>query len=1216
MSVLYRLSLLYFVSVIAFVQLTAQTEIPRTLNIQGVLTSSFGSTPLKGKQVFRVGIYESPLGGLPLHEQIDTVLVGETGLYQFSLGGMTGLPRTVKFDKPYFIDISVNGEKQNMRIPLQSAAYAFMAGAVENEAIGLEQLSPVIREKIFPEDKKGGEKALANYPNGFRTIIAGGDENRTNANYSSILGGFTNSVSGAYGSIVGGQANQAQGNWAFVGGGRDNRAQGSWSTVTGGYENTVTSAASSGTIAGGQQNQIGGSQGTIGGGQANLVTSQAGTVSGGQNNRSLQTHATIAGGNNNQASGPNTFIGGGNSNRAITQNAVVVGGVSNTASGLNSFIGAGNRNVSSGAMSSIMAGQDNIASGTGSTVGGGNNNRSSNIYTTVSGGINNDATAQYSTVAGGNNNDAFGDFSTIGGGINNLVGSTAKQSIIAGGLSNRINSMNSTISGGTANDISVNSRLSFVGGGDTNVITHTSSSSSINSVISGGNKNTVLNSSYAAIDGGRQNTITTSSHYSSIGGGQSSTITNSDYASISGGTLNTIHSSRFAFIGSGNTNTIGTGSTASVIGGGEVNDIGTNAPQSVIVGGIDNDIANNGIRSTIVGGYSNGITGNYSTIAGGNDNTINGLTNVVGGGEINSITGSHGTVGGGRNNRITNSAQFSTIAGGVNNTVSADYGTASGNSNTISTAGTYGVSLGNANQVSATYGVAIGNTNQVTGSHGVAIGYNNTAAANAMAIGTSTTAINDEYSATYSAGFLFTSQGTNHGSHVADFVNTSSNGSGVRIKVNSCETDGPLVNSSNKFITFVNKNNTVVGRIEGQTVNELENDPVYKAGLFKAILTVTTSSVMVGVATGQLVVTSIDAATKSTCIFCPQIAVPGWKDVAVKALDLGFKTTTLAQAIIALDKYKESRTNNMGVTYQSGNGDYAEYLPKLDKKEKFFAGQIVAIKGGFVTKNTDNATQLMVISKQPIVLGNAKPTHNLADFEKVAFLGQVPVTILGEVKLGDYILPDGNNMGMGIAVSPENMNPDDYKRIVGVAWSASKTPVSEINVAVGLNGSAMSRELERQNAVNTKQEEQISMLKKIVCGMNTVISKLDPEYAHNIRKVLGTETETMLSEPVEKNVIEAKNKPLKHSFDGNNTIPGDMKLEARFLKESDIEYTLELARTKIKEIQGGSYSSSFFESYDSNPEFKKIFVERLKNSYNEDLYKQLEAMNAQAVSKQ
>lgn len=1100
-------------------ELSAQTSIPRTLSIQGVLTSSFGSTPLKGKQVFRVGIYESPLGGLPLHEQIDTVLVGETGLYQFSLGGMTGLPRTVKFDKPYFIDISVNGEKQNMRIPLQSAAYAFMAGAVENEAIGLEQLSPVIREKIFPEDKKGGEKALANYPNGFRTIIAGGDENRTNANYSSILGGFTNSVSGAYGSIVGGQANQVQGNWAFVGGGRDNRAQGSWSTVTGGYENTVTSAASSGTIAGGQQNQIGGSQGTIGGGQANLVTSQAGTVSGGQNNRSLQTHATIAGGNNNQASGPNTFVGGGNSNRAITQNAVVVGGVSNTASGLNSFIGAGNRNVSSGAMSSIMAGQDNIASGTGSTVGGGNNNKSSNIYTTVSGGINNDATAQYSTVAGGNNNDAFGDFSTIGGGINNLVGSTAKQSIIAGGLSNRINSMNSTISGGTANDISVNSRLSFVGGGDTNVITHTSSSSSINSVISGGNKNTVLNSSYAAIDGGRQNTITTSSHYSSIGGGQSSTITNSDYASISGGTLNTIHSSRFAFIGSGNTNTIGTNSTASVIGGGEINDIGTGATQSVIAGGYDNDIANNGIRSTIVGGYSNGITGNYSTIAGGNDNTINGLTNVVGGGEINSITGSHGTVGGGRNNRITNSAQFSTIAGGVNNTVSADYGTASGNSNTISTAGTYGVSLGNANQVSATYGVAIGNTNQVTGSHGVAIGYNNTAAANAMAIGIGSTAAANQLYAKYSAGHVFEGQGTAIGNYVAQFYNPTPGGSGIEIKIAN-----PIPSKSNNFVTFENASGGRVGRITGQTLAEMYASNSYKAekrrlerereqkilkavtgGLSLANKTAKAVQLGVEVISGPPQIASATASTVATLG-----AGAGWTSNTVvktvfKIVEAGIAITdatiagyqegeAIAEAALSKEKIEhwiQKQDAQIGVTYESGSADYAEWLPKQEATIDFAESSVVGIHKGKIRYETEGAEQLMVVSSRPMILGNMPANGKEYEFEAVAFMGQVPVSVLGAVTKGDFILPSGGNHGLGIAVHPEDMRNEDFGNIVGIAWSDAPDTfaINKVNVAVGLQTTTLANQISKQSKEIAELKKAVRMINESLIAMSNNQSK-------------------------------------------------------------------------------------------------------------------------------
>jgi hypothetical protein len=224
--------------------------------------------------------------------------------------------------------------------------------------------------------------------------------------------------------------------------------------------------------------------------------------------------------------------------------------------------------------------------------------------------------------------------------------------------------------------------------------------------------------------------------------------------------------------------------------------------------------------------------------------------------------------------------------------------------------------------------------------------------------------------------------------------------------------------------------------------------------------------------------------------------------------------------------------------------------------------------------------------------------------------------VSGTVKLGDYILPDGNNMGMGIAVSPENMNSEDYKRIVGVAWSASKAPISEINVAVGLNGSAMSKELERQNEINAKQEDQIAMLKKIVCGMNTVIAKLDPEYADNIKKVIGAEAGSMLNEPIQNNIIHTKKKSTQAPPQIKKVMSVAENAESYFLSDSDVEFTFELARTKIKDIQGGSLSSSFFESYDSNPEFRKILVEKLKNRYNEGVYKQLEAMNAQAASQQ
>jgi hypothetical protein len=1364
MTNVYRILMLMIASITALNITVAQTSIPRTLSIQGVLTSSFGSTPLKGKQVFRVGIYESPLGGLPLHEQIDTVLVGETGLYQFSLGGMTGLPRTVKFDKPYFIDISVNGEKQNMRIPLQSAAYAFMAGAVENEAIGVEQLSPIVREKIFPEDKKGGEKALANYPNGFRTIIAGGDENRTNANYSSILGGFTNSVSGAYGSIVGGQANQVQGNWAFVGGGQDNRAQASWSTVSGGNANTVTSAASGGTIGGGQNNQLGGIQGTIGGGQSNLVTSQAGTVAGGQNNRSLQIYATIVGGNNNQASGPSTFVGGGNSNTAITQNAVIVGGVSNTASGLTSFIGSGTRNVASGAMSAVMAGQDNISSGTGSTVGGGNNNRSSNIYTTVSGGTNNDATAQYTTVAGGINNDVFGDFGTIAGGINNFISSTARFSTVSGGQANRVNSMSSTISGGTANDISSNSRLSFIGGGDTNIITHTGSSTSIYSVIDGGNRNRVIDANYGSIGGGRyntvtssnnsiiaggaQNTITTSSDFSTIGGGQSSTITSSDYAAITGGSSNTITSSNYssisggisnaissathAFIGSGNTNTIGTNSTASFIGSGEINDIGTGASQSVIVGGYDNDIANGGVRSaivggisndiadadwafvgggnnndinananystivggeanvvnststwsvigggrsnsigstntysfigggqenttasnddysTIVGGYSNGITGDRSTIVGGYNNSISGTHTFVGGGFNNQGVGDYNTISGGRENIISfaTAPQYASIMGGRSNTIEADYGTASGQGNIVR--GTHGIAMGNANGTSssATYAVALGNGNSVTGSQGVAIGSGNTAAANALALGNGANAVANQMVADYDAGFIFRGEGTGTGSEkfTAQFINDGGVGeNGILIQVNN-----GTPNNSNDFIRFTDGAGLTVGRIEGQTQasktpsstatasNEWANSDQFirELELYNYILDAAegdrdaatrdfaigiTKTVLGAVETG---ISWADVGARFACgsslftLNCLALGGSGIAEaiakvatVAQMVLDVVQYSMTFAEArqgVIDAEALKRDWACNRfaarGVTYESGSADYAEWLPKSKFTESFIASDIVGIKDGKISKNTIDADHCMVISTKPIVLGNTPEAGKEKEYEKVAFMGQVPVRVLGKVELGDYILPSGKNNGLGIARKPKDLSPYEYRKVVGVAWSAGDSPagINIINVAVGLNHKTTAQVIEEQTDKIVLIEKELDEAQAEIKNINDALVTLVPSYKE-VRKLESNGTLIEMFKGLDfdkpKVVSARKLKSFEResvSSDQSDIIPPDVKV----VPIEEIERGYLEARQKFIDAGGDPESDPFYSRMERDPKYREIMLKNINRMLN------------------
>jgi hypothetical protein len=44
-----------------------------------------------------------------------------------------------------------------------------------------------------------------------------------------------------------------------------------------------------------------------------------------------------------------------------------------------------------------------------------------------------------------------------------------------------------------------------------------------------------------------------------------------------------------------------------------------------------------------------------------------------------------------------------------------------------------------------------------------------------------------------------------------------------------------------------------------------------------------------------------------------------------------------------------------GVTYESGSGDYAEWLERIDPEEKTTVGEVVAVRGGRISKNTDAA---------------------------------------------------------------------------------------------------------------------------------------------------------------------------------------------------------------------------------------------------------------------
>lgn len=422
-------------------------QVPRTISVQGIINSD--NINYSELHVLTTKLFEHET---IVYLQQDTIRLERDGLFTIVLGKSNGLPSTLRFDKQYLIEYAIDGQIMPMRMPLHTVPYAFTSEKVSENSIDIQHLSAELKRVLNltnPSEIEKMEKTLANYVGGLRSVIAGGDENRTSANYSSILGGGMNSVSGSYGTVTGGQNNFSSGGWSFSGGGQNNRAQASYSASISGMNNIVTSSATYGNISGGHNNQVGGSYGSIGGGQSNVAGAIGSTISGGVSNRAMQSYANISGGQNNIASGTYSTISGGNNNSATNQ---------------------------------------------GSTISGGINNKSIGSNATVSGGMNNEANGASSTISGGMNNDANAENSVISGGSDNTISSGSRNSMISGGMKNVINSgMNNGIFGSTN---SLNS------GSNSYVIGTSNTFNSGQSSITMGNSNQVSGQNTVAIGTG------------------------------------------------------------------------------------------------------------------------------------------------------------------------------------------------------------------------------------------------------------------------------------------------------------------------------------------------------------------------------------------------------------------------------------------------------------------------------------------------------------------------------------------------------------------------------------------------------------------------------------------------------------------------------------------------------------------------------------------
>jgi hypothetical protein len=241
----------------------------------------------------------------------------------------------------------------------------------------------------------------------------------------------------------------------------------------------------------------------------------------------------------------------------------------------------------------------------------------------------------------------------------------------------------------------------------------------------------------------------------------------------------------------------------------------------------------------------------------------------------------------------------------------------------------------------------------------------------------------------------------------------------------------------NNFVSFAD-DTQIWGRVEGQTWDELTATDAYKIQV--ALFTLKGISLLAG-AIAEFVIAAGEA---SSVLGAAAAAFATANGVA-----MGVETAALLLESINWGTYL---AETVGVSYSSGGADYAEYIPRAFGVRDLYPAEVVGIKNGQVSLNTQNADHLRIISVAPMVLGNMPQPGQEDLYEKVAFRGQVPVNVVGGVEIGDYILPSGNNDGLAVAVCAEDMKIGDYENIIGVAWTrADFAPINTVNVAIGIN---------------------------------------------------------------------------------------------------------------------------------------------------------------------
>jgi len=293
-----------------------------------------------------------------------------------------------------------------------------------------------------------------------------------------------------------------------------------------------------------------------------------------------------------------------------------------------------------------------------------------------------------------------------------------------------------------------------------------------------------------------------------------------------------------------------------------------------------------------------------------------------------------------------------------------------------------------------------------------------------------------------------TGDGGYEGNHIALFKSSGCSpggDDGIAIQINCSQSNGGYQDGSTNFLTFFDFWGNVAGRIEGIQSNELPSATNFN--------------------------------------FCT------WSN-------LGINITSPTSVATVYTCYSGG-----GVVYASGHGDYAEWLERIDHEEELFTSDIVGVIGGKITRSTKDAEQIMVISMNPIVLGNEPDDEERATYEKVGFMGQVMTKVHGPVSSGDYIIPSGDNDGYGLAVKAKDLTLDQMKQIAGRSWSTSdKEGTNIISMVIGVQSNEWVDLMKHQQETINRIKTDIDGIK---ADMNPKVNELEKRIEELERIILN-----------------------------------------------------------------------------------------------------------------